>query len=245
MPTDEQETLPDEEREYYEQYFLRIEQLFAALRGRSLLLSPADYQLARQWYDRGVPLSCALRGIRAAFFRKLSEGDPDDEILSLSWCRWAVTKEWKEYKSVPTGEEKEEESSAPQRSGDEVLAILESACFDLNRAADRQGNESEFAENLRVLAAEIEAIKERWGSSDLDDGSIEELLSVIDGRLLEIALIHIPAKERAKLEKTVDRKLRPHLVSMDEETRERTRATALAAKVRQHFQLPKITLFSL
>jgi len=69
-------------------YFLKIEALFSELRGRSALLSPADYQLAKGWFDRGVPLSCVLNGIRNAYSTK--------EVHSLSYCRWAVQREWKE-----------------------------------------------------------------------------------------------------------------------------------------------------
>lgn len=53
--SDFQLLLPDEETDYYDNYFTKTEALFSALRGRTLLLSPADYQLAKKWYEQEFP----------------------------------------------------------------------------------------------------------------------------------------------------------------------------------------------
>ena len=66
-------------------YFLKIEALFSELRGRSALLSPADYQLAKGWFNAGVPLSCALGGMRDAHYY-------DKELHSLKRCQRTVIK---------------------------------------------------------------------------------------------------------------------------------------------------------
>ena len=77
-----------------EDYFLKIEVLFSAIRTRGLTLSPLDYDYAKTWFDSGIPLSCVLRGIRDAVYHKLACND-DEEVRSLGYCRWAVNREFR------------------------------------------------------------------------------------------------------------------------------------------------------
>ena len=46
----------DSEAEADQAYFQAIEETFVRLRGAPLLLSPADWQVARRWHRDGVPL---------------------------------------------------------------------------------------------------------------------------------------------------------------------------------------------
>jgi len=64
-------------------YLIEIEALLSELHGRSLLLSPADYRLAKSWFDRDLPLSCVLNGIRNAYSKK--------EVCSLRDCRHDIS----------------------------------------------------------------------------------------------------------------------------------------------------------
>jgi hypothetical protein len=245
---DEQGRLPEDEEKFYLDYFQKIEALFAALRGRSLLLSPADYQLAKGWFDRGLPLSCVLRGIREAYFKKLSEseGGEDEEVRSLSWCRWAVQKEWKEYRSVPVGSE-ETELSPPEKTGDEVAAILESLSYDLGRAgraAEKRG--------LKELSCEIAAVDRglavltgEWKGGGLQAEGLESRLQDLDGRLLEASARLLDQATLGKIEAAVERKLRRHKAVMEKEVLETTRRKAIQARLRQELVLPVLTLYTI
>jgi hypothetical protein len=56
-----------------------IEKHFRARRGTDHALSPRDFNLARSWHDRGVPLATVLVGVDRAF----ESGD----VTSLAYCR--------------------------------------------------------------------------------------------------------------------------------------------------------------
>jgi hypothetical protein len=67
-------------------YVRAVAERFVKLRGRGLMVSPADLEVAAGWEKAGVPLRVALRGVAAAFRSR-----PD--IRSLAQCRPAVAAE--------------------------------------------------------------------------------------------------------------------------------------------------------
>ena len=73
---------PDEPPDYLRE----IERVFVPLRGGTLFLTPADWEVARGWEERGIPLAAALSGIRAA----LSGGGPFSPRTPLRHCAPAV-----------------------------------------------------------------------------------------------------------------------------------------------------------
>jgi hypothetical protein len=249
MKDDNQLNLPGEERDYYEEYFLKIEALFAALRGRSILLSPADYQLARTWYDREIPLSCVLRGIRAAFFHKISEGDIEDDILSLNWCRWAVMKEWKEYKSVTLEGESASQLSAPERTGDEIDSIMDGLIFDLNlkRIIENvgEGDSQRLLNALREILTNIEAARNDWQKGSVTVDELEEQLQAIDEAMVREVWECMDAEKREEINSVLNKKLKKYESSLSEVAMERTRVTARISILRHQLRLPRITLYSL
>lgn len=247
MGDNEQRRLPDDEEKYYLDYFQKIEALFAALRGRSLLLSPADYQLAKSWFDRGIPLSCVLRGIRAAYFKKLSEseGEEDEEVRSLGWCRWAVQKEWKEYRSVPVGPE-EAELSPPEKTGDEVAAILDSLSFDLSRASKAAGERrlTELSGEIAAFAGAVITLTNEWKRGGRQTEELESRLQELDTRLIEGAARLLDRATLDKIEAAVDRRLRSHKTTMERDILDSTRRKGIQSRLRQELVLPKLTLYS-
>ncbi|HUX07557.1 MAG TPA: hypothetical protein VMX35_09620 [Acidobacteriota bacterium] len=237
----------DGEQDYTKSYFLKIEALFSALRGRSLLLSPADYQLAKGWFDRGVPLSCVLRGIRNAYFKKLAESEePDEEVRNLSWCRWAVQREWKEYKTIEIEAARDEEPVSSKQTGEEVVSILDSLVFDLRHAAERSrvSERTEPGEALIAMAAKLAALREFCGRTP-DLGELEEQLRDLDEQMMSAAESAIDEETRKKIARSVEQKLKPHRDSMDSETLEATLRSAFRSKLRMTLGLPLLTLYSL
>jgi hypothetical protein len=66
----------------FEAFVDGIEKHFRARRGSEHLLSPRDFNLARSWYELGIPLATVLVGIDRSF-----EGG---DVTSLSYCRRRV-----------------------------------------------------------------------------------------------------------------------------------------------------------
>lgn len=247
----EQPVLPGDEQEYRNNYFQKIEVLFGTLRGRSLLLSPADYQLARTWFERGIPLSCVLRGIRTAYFKKLAESDdPEEEVRSLSWCRWAVQREWKEYKVIPSqSEDRESERLAEgeRGGGDEIGAILDGAIFDLARAGDtsRAGGNEKMAVEFDELLGGLEEIRSTWEDGSADVEVLEEQLRNVDERMMTAAEEQLDQALRKKVSRSVKRKLRRHKDSMTKKDYDQTFRSATLARIRLELHLPKLTLYGI
>ena len=50
-----------------DEYFRAIETAFIGLRGAPLLLSPTDWQTAREWYRQGIPLEVVCDVLESVF----------------------------------------------------------------------------------------------------------------------------------------------------------------------------------
>ena len=86
-------------------YFEAIEEEFIRLRGAPLLLSPADWRLAQEWRQEGVPLSLVLESLREVFARRAeraaaSPEAPKRRVGSLRYCRAAVEKAWAAHQEL-------------------------------------------------------------------------------------------------------------------------------------------------
>ena len=70
-----------------EAYCNVIETEFFRLKGRSGMLSPADFGRVRAWHGAGVPLAAVIEGIRIAFEDRASGRDLGvEEVNSLAYC---------------------------------------------------------------------------------------------------------------------------------------------------------------
>jgi hypothetical protein len=237
----------DREEEYRREYFLKIELLFSALRGRGLLLSPADYQLAYEWFNKGIPLSCVQRGIRDAYFKKLADSDdPDEEIRKLSWCSWAVKREWKEYKAVgKLAGPREDREDTSGKTREEAVALIDGLAFDITRASEiaaAEGNPA-LADALIPIVETLADLKREAKKQDNID-LLEERLRELDEKMMTSAEATIDERSRAKIEKSVERKLRSYRDSMPLESYETACRSAFRSKLRMNLALPLLTLYS-
>src|SRR5258706_1067640 len=80
-------------------YFQAVEDIFVELRGAPLLLSPADWQVARRWHQEGVPLDLVRRTL-AEVFAKRKERGAKGKISSLRYCAPAVEAAWAEIQEL-------------------------------------------------------------------------------------------------------------------------------------------------
>jgi hypothetical protein len=74
-------------------YFRAIEEVFIRLRGAPLLLSPTDWQIARDWHRAGIPLDLVCVTLEE-IFRQRAETGKTGSVRSLKYCRSAVEKAW-------------------------------------------------------------------------------------------------------------------------------------------------------
>jgi hypothetical protein len=82
----------------------RVQDLFAAFRGRGVSLSALDVELVEEWHKTGAPFEVVARGIRKAAEGVLFDAPEDDRGLrSLVACKRTVAAELKKYVSSSAG----------------------------------------------------------------------------------------------------------------------------------------------
>lgn len=82
----------------------RVQDLFAAFRGKGVSLSALDVELLEEWAKTGAPFEVVARGIRKAAEGALFDAAEDDRGLrSLVACRTKVQAELKKYVASSAG----------------------------------------------------------------------------------------------------------------------------------------------
>ncbi len=76
-------------------YHEQIEQAFQEFRGTAnFRLSTSDWSLMSKWQLNGIPLICAIRGLKEAFRFQESRRQRYETINSVSYCSRWVLSEW-------------------------------------------------------------------------------------------------------------------------------------------------------
>jgi len=233
--------LTDQENDGLEDhaYFLAIEDHFVRLRGAPLLLSPADWQVARRWHRQGIPLELVRRALEEVFARRRERG-AKGRISSLRYCAPAVEAAWTEHSELaaPGARVEAEAFDAASR-----LAALAAA---LPGGAGRGGRPAAAApglagpRGLAGLRAELAALAD----SGLDAQAIEERLAELDRRTLDGALAALGAEERAALDATLDKAIGAVAGRLAAAEIERARGRLARQVLRERLGLPMLSLFS-
>lgn len=203
-------------------YFRVIEETFIGLRGAPLLLSPADWQVAREWRRQGIPLGVVRRGLEEVFARRAERGQ-DRYVNSLRYCRRAVEAAWRLQRELTaTGARGPGETiDATERLG-RLAAALPAGLPHRDRLAGR----------IRGLTGAVD--------------EVEEALAGLDAELLEAAERSLDPEGSDRVAAAVERALEtvrrrlPEAAAPDDDTRVRLRRQA----VRRELGLPVLSLFS-
>ncbi len=205
-------------------YFRAVEDLFIALRGAPLLLSPADWRVAQRWHQEGIPLDLVRRTLIELFARRKERGS-SGRVSSLRYCAPAVEAAWGELRELVAGGE---------RGVAEALAVAPR----LRALASALPAGLPAAEGL---AARITALGRGAG---VDPRAVEAELSQLDVRLLAAAEAGLGDEERSALEAAVEEtlgRLRSRLPTAEVEgARQRLELQLL----RRRLGLPVLSLFS-
>ena len=208
-------------------YFLAIEEHFVRLRGAPLLLSPADWQVARRWHRQGIPLELVRRALEEVFARRRERG-AKGRISSLRYCAPAVEAAWTERSELaaPGGRVEAEAFDAASR-----LAAL---------AAALPAEGGPGGPGVAGLRTELAAL----AGSGLDPQAIEERLAELDRRTLDGALAALGAAERAALDATLDKAMGAVAGRLAAAEIERARGRLARQVLRERLGVPMLSLFS-
>jgi len=235
----------------YFSYFSEIEDTFIRRRGKHLMLSPIDWALIESWKERAVPLHVVLRAIEHAFDSYESKKHKRT-VKTLLYCQEEVEAQYAEWLDSRVGshdDEGEAEEADDRKSPferDIVVAHLDRSHRDLNDLATARRNEDELAEALKRAANLLTDIRDEYANAARPDTrKLEESLSGIDRMLDEGIRTSTPLSEMADLESEVDAQVKPYKRHMDKEVFAQTRENLLKKRLREHFGMPRLSLFFL
>jgi hypothetical protein len=201
-------------------YFQAIEEIFVRLRGSPLLLSPADWQVARRWHRDGVPLDLVRRALEEVFAKRKERG-AKGKISSLRYCASAVEAAWSDLRELTAPGER-----------------LEAPAFDAS---------SRLRALAAALPAELagrDALAARIASQAGDPQEIEEALAVLDREMLAAAAASLEGALRGEVEAAVEKTLTGLRGRLAADELERSRERLTWQVLRQRLALPLLSLFS-
>lgn len=201
-------------------YFQAVEEIFVELRGSPLLLSAADWHVARRWHREGIPLDLIQRAL-AEVFAKRKERGARGKISSLRYCAHAVEVAWAELRELTAPGHRDE---APALDVPPRLASL---------AAALPGD----LPNREPLAARITAL----GGRPQD---VEEHLSALDREMLDAAERGLDEPLRAEILAAVEKTLTSLGGRLPAEELDRSRDRLFRQALRRRLGLPVLSLFS-
>ncbi|HMB54265.1 MAG TPA: hypothetical protein VKU40_13180, partial [Thermoanaerobaculia bacterium] len=161
-----------------QRYFRELEDFFIALRGAPLQLSPADWQISKSWYERGIPLEHVKRVLEDVFRRRAERGA--EGFVTLRYCKKPVESAWKEVEAMQAAGERGE------AAGLDVGARLAALARALPEGWKGVGE--------KIVALEAEG----------DTEHVEAALGELDREMLERAEDGLGEEERAAVEAQVE-----------------------------------------
>jgi hypothetical protein len=198
-------------------YFQAIEEIFVELRGAPLLLSPADWQVARRWHRDGVPVALVKSTLEEVFAKRKERG-AKGKISSLRYCAPAVEAAWADLRELTVPGHRVE---APDFETAPRLAALAAA---LPKAF------ASFAERVAALAGEPQEVEERL--SGLDREMLDHAEQAADGEL------------RAEVQASVEKTLAMLGGRLPAGELESSRERLVRQTLRRKLGLPVLSLFS-
>jgi len=201
-------------------YFEAVEAIFVELRGSPLLLSPADWQVARRWHQEGVPLDLVRRTLAEVFARR-KERRAKGKISSLRYCAPAVEAAWEEVREL----------TAPGRRADavELEVAPHLAALAASLPADLPDRET--------LAARIAALEG-------DPQWVEDRLSALDREMLAAAAAGLDVEAHTEIGAAVEKTLAAFGRRLPADELELSRERLARQVLRRRLALPVLSLFS-
>ena len=197
-------------------YFQAIEEIFVELRGAPLLLSPADWQVARRWHREGVPLDL-VRSTLEEVFAKRKERGARGKISSLRYCAPAVEAAWADLREL----------TAPARRAEATAFEVGPLLAAL--AASLPGREA--------LAASITSLSG-------DPQEVEERLAALDREMLDQAWGELDGEARSEVEAAVEKTLASLAGRLPAAELASSRERLVRQTLRRKLGLPVLSLFS-
>ena len=242
----------------YFNYFTEIEDAFIRRRAKHLLLSPMDWALIESWKEMDVPLHVALRGIEKAF--DSWESKPRKRsVKSLLYCQEEVEAQFAEWREARVGGAPDSIQNAENGtrataneslpfSRDEVMEHLRRGRESLLQASSvrKKTRGDDFTDTLARAAALLADLENDFASSGLPDAQrLEQSLSGLERMISDGIRAVIDTEEMATIEREVKEQLKPYRKHMEPPVYQQTFENLLLKRLREQFNIPRLSLFYL
>ena len=214
-----------------------------------------DWALIESWKETGVPLHVALRAIEKSF--DSWEAKPRKRsVKTLLYCQEEVEAQYAEWLESRVGAGTSEGEVAPEPTGESTLPFSRAAIFDhLRRARTtlvetcekrKQKGEDDFCESLTRAASLLAQLESDFAESARPDAQkLEDSLTGIE-RMLSDVLRSTTAPEQVEaIRGEIKKQLRPYRSHMDAAVYEQTFENLLLKRLREQFDVPRLSLFFL
>ncbi|MGB7925491.1 MAG: hypothetical protein WCF57_19795 [Pyrinomonadaceae bacterium] len=244
----------------YFNYFTEIEDTFIRRRGKHLLLSPMDWALIESWKEMGVPLHVALRGIESAF-DSYAARPRRRSVKSLLYCQEEVEAQYAEWLDSQLGVGASSQADGEQAGVEEIdgesrlpfprasiiehlshaRALLTQICDERKRTRDDALCDALTRAATRLLSLETDFTH----AARPDAERLDESLTHLEGLLDEALRASVSAVELAALRTETEVQLKPYRNRMERATYEQTLDNLLLKRLRDHYAVPRLSLFYL
>jgi hypothetical protein len=202
-------------------YFDELERMLVELRGAPIILPPADWPIAKRWYQEGIPLELVRQTMESVFAKVRERKAKGRGVSSLRYCAPAVEAAWAELRELLAPGERTE---APAL---DLAARLENLAVAL---PDTLSGREALRGSLRALGG--------------DPQTIEESLAKLDREMVDGALRSLDGDGRSEVDAAVERTLGALAGRLPADEIERSRERLLTQVLRRRLGLPVLSLFS-
>ena len=218
------------------------------------MLSPMDWALIEGWKERGVPLHVAVRAIEHAFDSHQSKKHKRT-VKTLLYCQEEVEAQYAEWLESRVGSH--EESETDKKETDErtspfprgaVLAHLGRSLDHLRQIFEerQQTNDDELGEALLRATTLLSEVRDDYASAAQPDARrLEDSLTGIERMLDEAIRATVSERELESAQAEIDSQVKPYKRHMDEAAFKQTHENLLRKRLREHFGVPRLSLFFL
>jgi hypothetical protein len=220
----------------YFNYFTEIEDTFIRRRGKHLLLSPIDWAMIDGWQDRGVPLHVVIRGIETVFDGHEKKTQVRT-VKGLMFCREEIEAQYQEWLAAQAGKGDDSDEAAESIDRDAVQELIRKAVKAL--ADPREAALAEDYERARLRLEELLA------NFPADMETCDESLNDIENHLNRALLTKSDEPMRGAIESEVKAQLRTYKTEMPKEDYKRTFELMLLRRLREEYDIPRLSLFYL
>ena len=238
----------------YFNYNTEIEDAFIRRRGKHLHLRPLDWALMEVWKERGIPLHIVLRGIEH-WFDSYESRKPKRTVNTLLYCQEEVEAQYAEWLESRVGSHEESETETQdteeRKSPFPRAAVLAHLARSLDHLGQiykerRQIDDDELCETLARATTLLSEIKDDYASAAHPDARrLEDSLTGIE-RLLDAAILAaVTEGELEAANAEIAAQVKPYKRHMDKTAFEQTRENLLRKRLREHFGVPRLSLFFL